>query len=232
MKRVVVTGGTKGIGLETARLFQIVGWTVYVVGRSFQGFELRGVDRIEEVEFDLSQVERIPELVKSIGCVDALINNAGVMFSLPYDEYPRDKVETILRLNLEAPVALMRDFGAMMAEQSYGRIVNLSSLAAHTGHADIWYGVTKAGILNATKSFAKLLGPSGVTVNAVAPGPTQTGMMEVIPKARKEMILKSVYSGRFALASEVARTILWLSTECPEYINGTCIDINNGACPR
>jgi hypothetical protein len=68
--------------------------------------------------------------------------------------------------------------------------------------------------------------------NAVAPGPVETDMLNVIPEARKEAILKAVHTGRFARPSEVAKTIVWLATECPEYINGTCLDINNGAFPR
>jgi 3-oxoacyl-[acyl-carrier protein] reductase len=119
-----------------------------------------------------------------------------------------------------------------MIQKKQGRIVNNASIAGQIGHPDIWYGITKAGLINATKSFAKLLGPHGIIVNAVAAGPVETDMMQSIPEARKEAILKSVYSGRFAQPIEVAQTILWLATDSPAYINGTCVDINNGAFPR
>ncbi|WP_291637909.1 SDR family oxidoreductase, partial [Clostridium sp.] len=74
--------------------------------------------------------------------------------------------------------------------------------------------------------------PKGIVINAVAPGPVETDMLSTIPEDRKKSIKSSVYINRFAKAEEVAKTIYWLSTDCPEYINGTCIDINNGAFPR
>ena len=90
----------------------------------------------------------------------------------------------------------------------------------------IWYGMTKAGLINMTKSFAKLLGPQGVVVNAVAAGPVETDMLATIPEPRKKAIKEAVYTGRFAYPEEVAEAMFWLATDCPEYINGTCLDIN------
>ena len=89
-----------------------------------------------------------------------------------------------------------------------------------------------AGLINMTKSFAKLLGPQGIVVNAVAAGPVATDMLAIIPEPRKKAIKEAVYTGRFAEPEEVAETMFWLATDCPEYINGTCVDINNGAFPR
>ena len=120
----------------------------------------------------------------------------------------------------------------LMMEHEKGRIVTVASVAGQIGHPDIWYGVSKAGVINATKSFAKILAPKGVVINAVAPGPVETDMMHVIPKARKQAIKSSVYTDRFAKPDEVAKAMYWLAVESPEYINGVCLDINNGAFPR
>jgi 3-oxoacyl-[acyl-carrier protein] reductase len=133
----------------------------------------------------------------------------------------------MLKLNIEAPIKLME----LCAKQGVKRIVNNASVAGYTGHPDIWYGVSKAGLINATKSFAKVF-EGKVIVNAVAPSPVDTDMQKVNTEARKEAFRKSVISKRFATADEVAKTIVWLATESPEYINGTCIDINNGSFPR
>jgi 3-oxoacyl-[acyl-carrier protein] reductase len=76
------------------------------------------------------------------------------------------------------------------------------------------------------------LGPHGVLVNAVAPGPTQTAMYDQLPQSRKDGVMKSVYSGRVCTPEEVASAILWLGTSCPEYVNGTTLDVNNGSYPR
>ena len=88
------------------------------------------------------------------------------MFALPYDNYPSEKISQILRVNLEAPVSLITEVSKKMAANGYGRIVNNASIAGEIGHPDIWYGVTKAGIINMTKSFAKLLGPKGIRITS------------------------------------------------------------------
>jgi 3-oxoacyl-[acyl-carrier protein] reductase len=77
-----------------------------------------------------------------------------------------------------------------------GRVVNVGSVAAFTGHPDLWYGASKAALLNMTKSFATLMGKSGVLINAVAPGPTLTQMYESLPQSRKDMVMRGTYSGR------------------------------------
>ena len=232
LKTVLVTGGNKGIGLETTRLFLQLGYKVIVVARDFSDGSLQPSDALIQKCFDLTDIDRIPGLVSELGHIDILVNNAGVMHAIPYDNYPREKIDQMLKLNIEAPVALMREVSKSMIDNGGGRIVNNASIAGEIGHPDVWYGITKAGLINATKSFAKILGPQGIVINAVAPGPVETDMLHVIPEDRKKAILDAVYTGRFAWPEEVAKAIVWLATECPDYINGTCLDINNGAYPR
>jgi 3-oxoacyl-[acyl-carrier protein] reductase len=223
----LVTGGNKGIGLETTRLLAAKGYEVVVVARDFAGCGALP-EGVRKVPFDLTDVEGIPDLAAKIGDVDALVNNAGVMASLPFDQYPLETARRLMRLNLETPIALITAVAPGMIAKGGGRIVNTSSLAAHTGHPDVWYGASKAALLNVTKSFAKLLGPKGVTVNAVAPGPVETDMLAVIPEPRRQSVKQNTNTGRFAQAREVAATIVWLLSESPVYINGACIDINDG----
>jgi 3-oxoacyl-[acyl-carrier protein] reductase len=231
-KTVLVTGGNKGIGLETSRYFLARDYHVVVLARDFSGFELAGQQNITECVFDLTCIELIPRLIADIGHIDVLINNAGVMYSLPYDAYPQENMESLMRLNIEAPVALMREVGKQMVTRCGGRMDNNASVAGQVGHPDIWYGISKAGLINATKSFARILGPDGVLVNAVAPSPVETDMLAVIPLHRRETFRESVINKRFATAAEIAEAIGWLGTTSPAYINGICIDINNGAFPR
>ncbi|AGX44387.1 SDR family NAD(P)-dependent oxidoreductase [Clostridium saccharobutylicum] len=231
-KRVLITGGNKGIGLECTRLFLENNYKVIVVARDYKNFEFNNNDDVDKIEYDVSNIKGIADLVNKIGCVDILVNNAGIMNSIPYDNYPVEKMNKIMDINLYAPIEFIKEVSKSMVEAGSGRIVNTASIAGQIGHPDIWYGVSKAGIINATKSFAKLLGSKGIIINAVAPGPVETEMMNVIPEQRKKDIKSSVYLDRFARAEEVAKTIYWLATDSPEYINGTCIDINNGAFPR
>jgi len=223
-KRVLITGGNKGIGLELTREFLALDYSVVVVARDFESFEFKQM--VECVAFDLTQIENIKELVKSIGIIDILVNNAGLMNAVAFDKYSEEKKETILKLNLEAPIELITEFSKTMPKGS--RIVNNASIAGEIGHPDIWYGISKAGVINATKSFSKIF-EGRIIVNAIASSPTQTDMLEIIPKHRREAFLANTITKRFATANEVAKTMLWLATESPEYINGSCLDINNGS---
>lgn len=230
-KTVVVTGGNKGIGLEASKLFLSHQCIVHVIARDFSGFDLPDPN-VRTVEFDLRNVNAIPELAKRIGHVDVLINNAGIMHGISYDQYTEAKKREMLAINIEAPVAMIEAFAPSMVKQGQGRIVNNASIAGQIGHPDIWYGIAKAGLINVTKSFAKALGPKGIVINAVAAGAVETKMLSTIPQARKDGMLRAAYLERFAQANEVAKVMYWLATDSPEYINGTCIDINNGVFPR
>jgi len=231
MKTVLITGGNKGIGLATTKKFLNNGFRVIVLARDFSDFKLKHKN-LSQIKFDLNNYQEIPKLVKKIGDIDILINNAGIMNALPFDNYSENKMEEILAVNIKAPVVLIKEFSKEMIKKGEGRIVNTASIAGEIGHPDIWYGITKAGMINITKSFAKILGPKGIIVNAVAPDPVETDMLKTIPEERKVAIKKQVYTGRFAKPKEIAETIYWLATDCPEYVNGICVDINNGAFPR
>lgn len=229
-KRVLITGGNKGIGLSVTELFLNKGYQVVVIGRDFSGFKFNEHENVETIQFDVSQVNQIPALVERIGDVDILINNAGISNGLEYDDYPEENIDRILKVNIEAPVAFIREISKRFLEKSEGRIVNVASQAAEVGHPDIWYGITKAGLVNVTRSFANLLGKKGVVINAVAPGPVETEMvLNSLRSDRFERIKERVYLNRIAKPVEVAKTIVWLATESPVYINGETIDINNGA---
>jgi NAD(P)-dependent dehydrogenase (short-subunit alcohol dehydrogenase family) len=230
MKHALITGGNKGIGLATTQLFLNARYKVTIVARQQGDFVQNQNTRF--ISFDLENIEGISNLIQSLEPVDVLINNAGIMNSYTYDQYPAQEKQKLLKINLEAPIELINCVSKSMIEKKSGRIVNNTSLAGQTGHPEVWYGMAKAALINATKSYAKILGPHGILVNAIAAGPVETDMLNTIPEVRREAILKSVYSGRFAKIEEVAQTLFWLGSQSPEYINGTCIDINNGAFPR
>lgn len=231
-KTVLITGGNKGIGLLTTTLFVNAGYEVFVLARDFSSFPLMGTNNVSLIEYDLSDISGIPNQIAKLPAFDILINNAGIMHAAPFDDYPADKIEQILDINIKAPVALITEIAKTMIQKGHGRIVNNASIAGEIGHPDIWYGITKAGMINITKSFAKLLGPKGIVINAVAAGPVETDMLETIPEPRKKQLKAATYLNRFAYPQEVADTLFWLACQSPDYINGTCIDLNNGSFPR
>ncbi len=228
MPVALVTGAGRGIGLETARAFVGAGFEVLALDKDFSHSDLS----TSRIEYDLTNVSGIPALVDRLGAIDTLVNNAGVLYCEAYDAIPDAHRREIMTVNLEAPAALMLALAPQMMKRKSGRIVNVGSVAAFTGHPDLWYGASKAALLNITKSYAGWLGRHGVLVNAVAPGPTQTAMYEQLPASRKEGVMRAVYSGRVCTPREVAQAILWLGSASPEYLNGTTLDVNNGSYPR
>jgi len=230
MQKVLITGGTRGIGLEISKLFISSGnYEVFIVARDFSVFPKELKNKTKQIPFNLQEVNKIPQLVQEIGDIDILINNAGVYNSLHYNKYLEDKKDMIIKLNLEAPVALITEFSKEMIKKRKGRIVSMASIAGEIGNSDIWYAATKAGIINITKSFALLLGEKGIVINCVAPSMVEgTTMFEAISRERKQNQLKRVLNHEFVKAKSVAETVFWLATESPNYINGICIDINNG----
>jgi NAD(P)-dependent dehydrogenase (short-subunit alcohol dehydrogenase family) len=230
LKAVLVTGAGRGIGLAAAKLFLGAGFRVIALDKDFSACDLP--KPAERVTYDLQDLDGIPALVARLGEIDVLVNNAGTLYCHPHDAFPaRDALE-IITVNLRAPVALIEALAPQMRKRKAGRIVNVGSVAAFTGHPDLWYGATKAGLLNITKSYAGYLGKDGILVNAVAPGPTLTDMYEQLPQSRKDAVMRSVHSGRPCSPEEVAQTIFWLGSAAPAYISGATLDVNNGSYPR
>jgi 3-oxoacyl-[acyl-carrier protein] reductase len=192
-----------------------------------------GLDREQaDVVYDLTDVAGIAPLVEKLGEIDILVNNAGVQTAVSIDQYTEQARRRILAVNLEAPVELIRALSKQMVGRKRGRIISLASVAAYTAHTDLWYGVTKAGVVSFTRSFATLLGPHGIQVNAVAPGPVDTDLLKKAQPERIEALMKNVYTRRVGTPEEVAATIRWLALEAPETINGAVIDITDGCVLR
>lgn len=230
MTTALITGAGRGIGEQTARLFLKRGCHVLALDKDFSACRLP--EAAQRIRFDLQDLAGIPRLVAGLGDIDVLVNNAATLYCHPHDDFPEAHALEILDVNLRAPVALIEAVTPRMRARKSGRIVNVGSVAAFTGHPDLWYGAAKAALLNITKSYAAYLGREGILVNAVAPGPTLTAMYDQLPQSRRDAVMRSVHSGRPCSAEEVAQTIVWLGLDSPAYISGATLDVNSGAYPR
>lgn len=228
MTKVLITGANTGIGLATTLKFLENGFHVIALDKRIDNPLLQADSRITFVEFDLQNIRDITGLVEGIGTIDVLVNNAGIINSMTYDEYDEEAKRQIIAINLEAQVEMITRIAPSMITRHSGRIVNISSVNGKIGHSDIWYGITKAGIINMTKSFSKVLGSHGVLVNCVAPGPVDTAMLKRAPQDRVKTFVDMSIEKRAANPDEIAEVIYWLGTTSPAYMNGSVVDVNNG----
>jgi 3-oxoacyl-[acyl-carrier protein] reductase len=224
VRTALVTGAGRGIGRAAAEALAKSGLRVLGLDREFQD----SVPQVEPIRFDLMDLERIPTLIEKLAGIDVLVNNAGIQAALPIERYTDEARDRMLRINLEAPVELIRAVSKGMVERRAGRIVNLASVAAYMAHTDLWYGVTKAGIVSLTRSFASYLGPRGIQVNAVAPGPVDTELLKNAQPERVEQLMRTVYTKRVGRPEEVAEAIRWLALDAPPILNGAVIDVTDG----
>jgi 3-oxoacyl-[acyl-carrier protein] reductase len=217
LKTALVTGAARGIGRAAADALQKAGLKILRL-------DLQGA-----IAYDLTNLTDIPGLIDGLGEIHVLVNNAGVQTAVSIDKYTEEQRARILRVNLEAPVELIRAVSKQMIGRKSGRIVNLASVAAYTAHTDLWYGVTKAGVVSFTRSFANYLGPHGIQVNAVAPGPIDTPLLDKAQPQRVAELMNRVYTRRKGRPEEVAEAIRWLALDAPDIINGAVLDVTDGS---
>ena len=240
-KVALVTGSGRGIGLATARALGREGAKICISDI----MEENGLAAVKElsdegieaffVPCDVSKEEDIINLFRKaeekFGGVDILVNNAGISpKNYTFDQIPYDEFLNVLKINLLSVYLCSKAAFPYMKEKGWGRIVNLSSQSALTGgnvpmpH----YVSTKGGIISITKSFARRMGPYGITSNCVAPGRIESEMTSNLDPARKEEIRKSIPLGRMGTVEEVGDVITFLASEAAAYVTGVCLEINGG----
>ncbi|MEJ2078737.1 MAG: 3-oxoacyl-ACP reductase FabG [Acidobacteriota bacterium] len=230
----LVTGASRGIGRAAAVALGQAGFPVAVNYESHRE-EAEEVRReIEEsggrslaVQADVSIREEVERLVKTIegelGFVDVLVNNAGITRPQPVEQITEKDWDTVLDVNLKSVFLVTQAVLPSMRRAGWGRIINLSSVAAQIGGVvGPHYAASKAGILGMTRAYAALLAREGITVNAIAPALIDTDMVRDNPRARPDLIPV----GRFGTVDEVSDVILMLAAN--GYITGQTINVNGG----
>ena len=179
---------------------------------------------------DSREVEDVFEKIRTeFGRIDILINNAGITKDGLLMRMKEEAWDSVMNTNLKGVFLCTREAIKDMARQRYGRIVNITSVAAFMGNpGQANYSASKAGIVGFTKTVAREYAGREITVNAVAPGFIETAMTDVLPDNIKEEMKKLIPLGRFGSVADVAQAVLFLASPDSGYITGQVIHVNGG----
>jgi len=238
-RNVIVTGGSRGLGLAIAKQLANAGYRVLAVARhSSDQLNVAmcnvGPGALHFIPFDLNEIGALPELVRMLrgkfGPLHSLVNNAGLGTSGVLAIMPDRLVEELFRLNAISPITFTKYVVRSMMSDGGGRaIVNIASIVAMTGYSGLSvYSGTKAALVGFTRSLARELGPIGITVNAIAPGFVDTAMTRDMSELQRDQIARRSALRRLPDPEDIAESVEFLISEKAKNITGTVITVDGG----
>lgn len=235
MKNVIVTGGSRGIGLAITKALIAADYNVIAVARN-QGPELAAMDssRLAFEAWDLTNTASFNLLAHKLrqhfdGSIYGLVNNAGISLSGILSTTSDAKIQDIIQMNVLSPILLTKYIHRTMMLARAGRIVNISSIVAMTGYLGLsTYSATKASMIGFTRSLAREVGSLGITVNAIAPGFIATEMTHGLDEKHRAQIARRSAMQRMATVDDVAHAVLYLMSDQAANTTGTVMTIDAG----
>lgn len=238
-KVAIISGGTRGIGFEIAKLYLEQGAKVVIFGSRQETadqavMQLKNINEGYEVGglapnlSDLSSVESaIKAVVEQYGRVDIMVNNAGISARESIYDYTEADFDKIMNINVKGVFNCCKAVAPYMRDQGEGCIINTSSMVSLYGQASgCGYPASKSAVNGLTKSLARELGKDGIRVNAVAPGVTRTDMVANLPEDMVKRVSAPIPLGRIGEPEEVANVFLFLASPLASYVSGAIVSVD------
>lgn len=221
-KRAVVTGGLSGIGEAVVKRIEREGGKVAI-------WDVNGGIKTNIADFN-SVMNAAEQTIKQLGGIDILVNSAGITGpTVPVTEFSVEGWEQTIAINLNGTFFTNKAVVPHMVAQNYGRIVNIASIAGKEGNPNASaYSASKAGVIGFTKSLAKELAKTNITVNAVTPAAVKTPIFDQMPQAHIDFMLAKIPKARFGTVDEVASLVCWLASEECSFSTGAVFDVSGG----
>jgi 3-oxoacyl-[acyl-carrier protein] reductase len=241
MENIIVTGGSRGLGLGIARKLATAGYRVIAIARRENeqlGHAMRQSEPGQQGSlvfraFDLEDTSEIPGLVKQLrkefGSIYGLVNNAGIGTNGILATMHDKQIQSLVHLNILSPIILTKYVVRSMMADGGGRIVNIASIVSFTGYSGLSvYSATKASIVGFTRSLAREVGPLGINVNAVAPGFVDTDLTESLGEQQRAQVVRRSALHRLAEAEDVGDAVEFLLGNKSRNITGTVLTVDAG----
>lgn len=239
-KVALVTGGTRGIGLETVRVFKENNAEVILLGSREETVE-KAINELKSEGYevggyypDLNNYEEVENIIKEIvnkyGHLDIVVNNAGISANKKIEDTTSEDFSKIMDLNVKAIFNMIKAVVPYMKENNGGVILNTSSMVSIYGQpSGVGYPASKFAVNGLTKSLARELAPFNIRVNAVAPGVTKTDMVASLPEEQIAPLIKTIPLGRIGEPRDIANAFLFLASDMASYVTGEILSVDGAA---
>ena len=234
MRTVLITGSSRGIGAETARLFAKNGYNVYINYNKSEKAALSLLDELKDfsvhaVRADVSKSAEVEKMFSEIHGIDILVNNAGIAQTKLFTDITDDDWNNMISSNLSSAFYCCREALPYMIRQHFGRIINISSMWGQVGcSCEVHYSASKAGIIGLTKALAMEEGLSGITVNCIAPGVIKTDMTSNLSEDDFTALQDETPTNSIGTPFDIARAVLFLASDDSSFITGQVLGVNGG----
>ncbi|MDC1053245.1 beta-ketoacyl-ACP reductase [Candidatus Pelagibacter sp.] len=235
-KNIIVTGASGGIGNAIIKKLSEAGANILASGTRIEKLEelKKNFDGLKILKFDISQSDKIEEFIENAtielgGSLDGIVNNAGITQDNLAIRMSLDEWQKVININLTSTFLMCKFAIKKMLKNKSGKIINITSVVGHTGNlGQTNYTASKAGIIAMSKSLAIEYAKKNININCISPGFIKTAMTDKIDEKFKEVIISKIPSARLGEPEDIANSVLFLTSDQSNYINGETLHVNGG----